>query len=243
MTAVPMKLEDALRFNGYTIDQSDVDGFTIALSGGATIVVPPMRLSSLTWRHGSSPEPSPSDSFYLAALPVFDPAYAPVLLSHILDRFAPRRLSYDTPDDFGRAVRRWVNLNLGAMSVLNRLYVSTSVALPLTTQDATIDSTSTNLARDAHSDFPQGTLGGNLDFATDATDQAGEATSDVSYQGRMGESVMTLLAQQRAAYLNVDVQVLDAMEPLFLGVWDRTERDDSLGSPRVGYIGSMFGGW
>jgi hypothetical protein len=236
-----MKLEDALRFNGYTIDQANVDAFTIDLPGGASIAIPPMRLSALTWRRDG--DPVPSDSFYLEALPLFDPAYAPVLLSHILDRFAGRRLSYDTPDEFGRAVRRWLNLNLGPMSILNRLYVSTSVALPLTTQDAVIAGVGASLARDAQSDFPQGPLGGNLDYATAATDQATSSTSSTNYQGRMGQSVMALLAEQRAAYLNVDVQVLEAIEPLFLGVWDRSERDDAIGSPRRSYIGSMFGDW
>jgi hypothetical protein len=241
MTATPMKLDDALRFNGFTIDQSDVAASTITLDGGATIEVPAMRLSGLTWQRAGDPEPW--DSFYLEALPLFSDDYRPILLSSILDRFAGRRLSYDMPDEFGRAIRRWLNLNLGPMSELNRLYVSTTVALPLTTQDATIDSTTTNLSRDAHSDFPQGQLGGNLDYASEATDQAASGSSSVDYQGRIGESVMTLLAQQREAFLNVDTLVLDAMESLFLAVWDRTERDDELGSPSVGYIGSMFGDW
>lgn len=241
MVATPMKLEDALRFNGYTIGQEDLPAQDIPILGAGTIKVPDMRISTLTWARPGDPEPW--DSFYLAALPMFADEYRPILLSHILDRFSGRRIGYDTLDEFGRAVRRWLNLNLGPMSELNRLYVSTTVVMPLTTQDATVDSTSTNKSRDAHSDFPQGQLGGNLDFASDATDQVSDATGHVDYQGRMGESVMALLAEQRAMYLNVDARVMEAMEPLFLAVFDRSERDDTLNSPGPWYAGSSLGGW
>jgi len=230
MSATPLKLEDALRFNGFTIEQHDVAQTTITTAVGS-FVVPAMRLSQLVWQRPGSPDPQ--DSFYLEAIPLFDPAYQPVLLSHILDRFAPRRIGYDTTDNFGRAVRRWLNLNMGAMSVLNRLYVSTSIALPLTTQDATIDRVESSLSRDAHSDFPQGQLGGNLDYATDATDQAASVTDNTTYEGRMNTSIMTLLAEQRATYLNVDEQVLDLMENLFLGLYDQDEYDPVAGYPNV----------
>lgn len=231
-----MKLEDALRFNGYTIDQADVDGSTVAVDNyGITgsIVVPPMRLSTLTWQRAG--DPAASDSFYLAALPLFNPAYQPVLLSNILDRFANRRLSYDTPDDFGRAVRRWLNLNLGPMSTLNRAYASTAIELPLTTQDATTDRTTGLKSRDAHSDFPQGVLSGNQDYASDATDQVSAGTDNTAYEGRMGVSVMALLAEQRAAYLNVDEMVLTQFEDLFLGIYDQDEADYLSGPSWPGY--------
>jgi hypothetical protein len=235
-----MKFEDALRFNGFTITQADAVESTIATASG-TIVIPAMRLSQLTWQRPGTPEPW--DSFYFAALPLFDNAYCPVLLSHILDRFASRRISYDTPDNFGRAVRRWLNLNMGAMSVWNKLYISTAVALPLTTQDATIDRATGSLSRDAHSDFPQGQLSGNLDYATDATDQAVSGTDDTNYQGRMNVSVMALLAEQRAAYLNVDELVLDAIESLFLGVFDQDETEDGNDWDYAPYGYGVFDGY
>jgi len=236
MSATPLKLEDALRFAGYTIDQADFEGTAIAVdSYGITgsIVVPPLRLSVLTWQRPG--EPVPSDSFYLAALPLFNAAYQPILLSNILDRFANRRLSYDTPDDFGRAVRRWLNLNLGPMSTINRAYASTAIELPMTTQDATTDRTTGEKSRDAHSDFPQGVLSGNQDYASDATDQVSAGTDNTTYEGRMGVSVMALLAEQRASYLNVDAQVLDEFESLFLGVFDQDEAEYSEGLSWPGY--------
>lgn len=240
MTATPMRLEDALRFNGYTIDQTDNPGTTIHTSEG-DIVVPPMRLSTLTWRRDGTPEAS--QSFYLATLPMFDDAYRPVILSHILDRYSTRRLAYDMPDMFGLAVRRWANLNLGPMSVWARLYRSTAVNLPLTTQDAAIDQTSTDKARDAFSEFPQGQLSGDLDYASSANDRVGNTTGSTVFSGRMGQSVMQLLAEQRASYLNVDERLLDAMDSLFLTVWDRSERDDRIDRGAPSAIGFLPSHW
>lgn len=235
-----MTLENALRFNGYTIVQTDVGEVSIPV-GDNTIVVPPLRLSSLQWERGGTP--NPVDSFYLQALPVFDPLYRPVALSHILDRFADRRLAYDMPGKFGGAVRRWMNLQLGPMSILNQRYKSTAIPLPLTTQDATAANMGTDLARDAFSDLPQAQLSGNKDYATSATDRAAATTDNTQYQGRMGTSVMTLLEEQRAAFLNVDEELLASMEPLFLGVWGQDERDARRPSFPRGAFGYSGFGW
>lgn len=234
MTAIPMRLEDALRFNGYTIAQTDAAPFTITVATG-TIEVPALRLSSLVWQRGTGDNaPKPWDSFYLDALPMFDDAYRPVILSHILDRYSTRRISYDTPDQFGLAVRRWMNLQLGPQSVLNRRYLSTAVELPLDTQNAE----TADKARDATSDFPQTALSGNVDYASTATDRVG----DTLYTGRLGKSVAELLELQRAAFLNVDEELLQAMDSLFLQVWDRSEYDGSSGAP-LSAIGFLPGHW
>ena len=240
MVAIPMRLEDALRLNGFTIDQSDFAATTITVPTGI-IAIPALRLSSLTWARPGSPEPS--DSFYLAALPVFDVAYRDVALSNVLDRFSTRRISYDTLDMFGLAVRRWMNRDLGPTSVLNRRYLSTAVNLPLTTQDGETAITSSELARDAYSDLPQGQLSGDKDYATSATDRAASDSSSTVYTGRMGVSVMELLEAQRAAYLNVDAELLDAMEPLFLGVWDQDESEPPRLPSYPGALGFPAGRW
>lgn len=238
-----MRLEDALRFNGYTISPVTIDAATIETASGP-ITIPAMLGSGLTWQRTG--DPLPVDSFYLTGLPIFDPAYQPVILSQILDRFSTRRLAYDMPGMFGLAVQRWGNRELGPMSVFNRLYVSTATDLPLTTQDAATDRTSSSLSRDAHSDFPQGQLSGNLDYATDATDQAASVTDNTSYQGRLGVSIMELLAKQRDAFLNVDTLVLDSLESLFLGVFDQDDSDPLTGPPSVygnGYDVFGFGSY
>lgn len=278
-----MTLEDALRFSGYTIDAYEYAGETITTPNGP-IVVPPMILSKLTWRQDESP--TLGSAFYIDKLPPFDPKYAPVQLSLILDRFRSRRLGYETPDEFGLAVRRWGALHLGAMSTITRRYLSTAVDLPLdtvnltihsessgaTTDDGNSESTSTGTgtdsvtstdttdttakSRDAQSEFPQGTLAGNTDYASGAVDsvgtgnvagsgtteaereQTGSATSEDhrnttstneetrTEQGRSGRTVMELLDEQRRMFLNVDEELLTGLESLFLGVFDRSTADD-----------------
>lgn len=308
MTSTPMTLEDALRLSGYTIDAYESAGTTITTPAGP-IVVPPMILSKLTWHHDETP--TLGAAFYIDKLPPFDPAYAPVQLSMILDRFRSRRLGYETPDEFGLAVRRWGALHLGAMSTLRRRYLSTAIDLPLdtvnliihgesagsTTDDGTseasttgngVDSSTstatgadnvtstdttntTSKGRDAQSEFPQGTLAGNTDYASGAVDRvgtgnvAGSGTTEAereqtetattereqtgsesredhrsttaasedtrTEQGRTGRSVMELLEEQRATFVNVDEEFLNAFESLFLGVFDRSTADDPIPSP------------
>ena len=116
MVATPLTLADALNFNGYTIGQTANPGFTIATATG-TMVVPPLMLSSLNYQRADTP--SSAKSFYLDQLPIFAPAYRPIILSHILDQYSTRRIGYDTPDMFGLAVRRWMNLHLGPQSIIN----------------------------------------------------------------------------------------------------------------------------
>lgn len=251
MTAIPMRFEDALRFNGYAIEQYDAAAFEIVVATG-TISVPRLRLSRLVWKrppeadwlggHVEPNAPEPRDSFYLADLPVFHDDYRPVLLSHILDRYSTRRIGYDTPDQFGLALRRWMNLHTGAFSVIARMYLSTAVDLPLTTDDAAVDTTGTDRGRVSLSDFPQTQLSGDVDYASTATDRSSAQTGSEHRTGRSGRSVMELLSEQRAAYLNADELYLDSMDGLFLGVWDDDEWDSSL-NPAPSGLGFLPGRW
>jgi len=276
MTSTPMTLEDALRLSGYTIEAYEAEEVTINTPTG-DIVVPPLILSKLTW--GREEPPTLGAAFYLDKLPPFDPAYAPVQLSLILDRFRARRLAYETPDEFALAVRRWGALHLGAMSTLTRRYLSTATDLPLDTVNTTTHTTATGATtadgtatgagsdsvtstdttnttskgRDAQSEFPQGTLAGNTDYASGAVDRVGtgnvagsgttaaereQTTEDHrdtteerdetrTEQGRSGRTVMELLEEQRSMFLNVDEELLNAMESLFLGVFDRSTADNT----------------
>ena len=231
MTALPMTLEEALNDLGYTIDVAEVAAFTVATSEG-TIEVPEMVASSLTWQRTEPAELG--DDLYLSNLPIFDDDYRPVILSHILDRFRTRRLGYNTPGEWRLAFRRWGNLN---MQVPNRRYVSTSVDLPLDDRDET-DVIDRELAATSHgldvgSDFPQSLISASGDYASGATDRrtADNTESDETTRrtGR-SQSIMLLLAEQRDAYLNVDAEVIDGLESLFLGVLDQGE-----GDPRAQY--------
>ena len=304
MSATPMTLEDALRFSGYTIEAYEAPGATITTEDGE-IVVPPMIMSRLQWQH--THPPTLGSAFYLDKLPAFHPAYAPTQLSIILDHFRYRRLGYNTPDEFGLAVRRWGAVHLGAMSTLTRRYLSSAVRLPLddidmvrtgeetgtatgntttagsgtTTSDGTgtatdtattTDSSETSTkGRDAQSEFPQGQLAGNLDYASGAVDRVADSeisgtgssngtrnaedhsttvdtrtgnTTDTrndtrndtrTERGRSGRSVMELLQLQRETFQNNDAELIALMEPLYLGVFDRSEAETHGTSYQTGY--------
>lgn len=224
MTALPMTLEDALRHQGYTIDVVEAPPLSITVGGG-TIEVPAMARSVLTWRREMSAELG--DDLYLSLLPMFDDAYRPVLLSHILDHYRTRRLAYNTPGEWRLAFRRWGNLN---MTIPNQRYASTAVALPLDDRDET-DATTTLAEATSHgldvaSDFPQDLIAANYDYATSANDRRGAdnamSESEVRRTGR-SQSVMRLIAEQREAYLNVDAEVLAGLDSLFYGLFDQGE--------------------
>jgi hypothetical protein len=210
MTALPETLEHALRLQGYTIDQQVVETFEITTDLG-TIVIPEMVTSKLTWQRGTPPEgvdPILGDDLYLSNVPMFDVAYRPVLLSSILDRYRTRRLGYNTPGEWRLAFRRWCNLN---MPLFNQRYASTAVVMPLD------DIAATNHTLDVGSDFPQALISADTDYATAANDHK------AADNGRR-RSIASLLEEQRTAYLNVDAEVVEAMEGLFLGIFDRGEQ-------------------
>ena len=107
-----------------------------------------------------------------------------------------------------------------------------------TTHSTNSNTTSTeNSSRAVTSDTPQTRLAGNEDYATGATDVDGEtsvtgsgtgdATQTGQTSGNMTNTVTgsqghtaVLLAQYRASFLNIDMMVVEALEPLFMSVWD-----------------------
>lgn len=214
MTALPMTLEDALRLQGFTIDVAEAAELTITIDEGV-IVVPAMVRSSLTWAREEPVTPPLGTDLYLSNLPIFDDAYRPVILSHILDRYRTRRLGYNTPGEWMLAFRRWGNLH---MPLLNRRYRSTAVALPLDDRDVLTESTSHGL--DIGSDFPQSLISDNTDYASDATDRR---TAANEHRTGRETSVMQLIEEQRRAFLNVDEEVVDGLGDLFLTMLDQGE--------------------
>lgn len=220
MPALPMTLEEALRHQGYTIDEQEVAGFTITVGDGS-IVIPNMVTSKLTWQREE--DPVLGDDLYLSSLPLFAEEYRPVLLSSILDRYRTRRLGYNTPGEWRLAFRRWGNLN---MTIPNRRYVSTSIALPLDNRDETDTTEATEHGLNIESDFPQSLVSGSTDYSSTATDRREADNETVARTGR-SVSVMELLEQQRSTYLNVDAEVLEGIDSLFLGILDAGESRES----------------
>lgn len=218
MTALPMILEEALRYQGFTIDAVPMPELVIEIDEG-TIVVPAMVRSQLTWRREEPETPELGADMYLSQLPIFDEQYRPVILSHILDRYRTRRLGYNTPGEWMLAFRRWGNLN---MTVPNLRYRSTAVALPLDNRDETDATEATRHSLDIGSDFPQSIIGGDTDYASAATDTRTADNATTRRTGR-SSSVMELIEAQRRSFVNVDEEVLAGLDSLFLGLLDHGE--------------------
>lgn len=219
MTALPMTLEEALRHQGFTIDVVEAAELTITVPDVGSIIVPTMLRSELTWRRDEPATPELGADLYLSSLPLFSEEYRPVLLSNILDRYRTRRLGYDTPGEFMLAFRRWGNLN---MTIPNQRYRSTAVALPLDDRDTTETIEATQHGLDVGSDFPQSLISGSTDYATAATDRRTADNRDTHRIGRE-TSIMELLEQQRRAYLNVDEEIMQGLDGLFLTMLDAGE--------------------
>ena len=241
MTALPMTLEDALRYQGFTIDAVEQPELTITIPQGS-IVVPAMVRSELTWRRDEPSAPELGDDLYLSNLPIFAAAYRPVILSHILDRYRTRRLGYNTPGEWRLAFRRWGNLH---MTVPNQRYASTAVDLPLDDRDETDATEATSHGLDIGSDFPQSIIGGDTDYASVATDRRTADNATVRRTGR-STSVMELIEQQRRAFVNVDEEVLTGLDDLFLSALDQGEGmrpDGDYGHPWGGVRPFDWRGW
>lgn len=237
MTAVPMTLESALSRQGYTIDTAEVNAFTITVADIGVLAIPAMVTSVLTWQREE--DPALGDDLYLSSLPLFDEAYRPVLLSSILDRYRTRRLGYDTPGEFRLAFRRWGNLN---MTPLNRRYASTAVALPLNDRDELDTIAATRHALDVDSEFPQSLISGSTDYASTAADRRAADNSTDHRTGR-ATSIMRLLDEQRATYLNVDAEVIAGLDTLFLQTFDQGESaaPNIFAPPTGGYPFGRYG--
>lgn len=224
MVALPMRLDEALNLQGYTIDESNVLSRAIATPAGV-IEVPAMTLFTLTWQRDRPAEAI--DSFYLTRLPVFATEYRPYALSLLLGHYRSRRIGYNTPGEFANAVLRWSGKNLGATSVLNRRWVSTSVALPLddhdeleqytrelhddktrdesitTNRDVSVNATTgekteaTTHRLDVGSDFPQSLISGSGSYASAASDQrqADNMTVDGTNEETTADNVSTTETQ------------------------------------------------
>lgn len=112
--------------------------------------------------------------------------------------------------------------------------------------------TQTDRSRAVGSDFPQSMIAGSKDYATDATDSnanttqntggtresdetgnktssssSDETSSNTTRETGRRATVAALLEEQRLAFLNVDDEVMESAEVLFLGVFDKDEIEPS----------------
>ena len=124
--------------------------------------------------------------------------------------------------------------DIDPMSTLdfNDSLVTTETQVGETSTGAKTDTDS--LSRGVNSDTPQTRLAGNMDYATGLQDMTAKTTvgtdsTGTSSQTNRGEAVHSitgrqghaaeLLAAWRRTFLNIDMSVIDTIEPLWFGLW------------------------
>lgn len=195
-------------------------------------------LTSLDYPLFSETFPSPLDPTQ---------TYRQYLNKKILEHYYYYEIGMETEEAFHFVLNRRMREN---MPFFNQRYLSQVPALggiitfdPISTVDiattttATSDTTATESNtgnannRHVESDTPQTQLSGNMDYASRATDDTATTddtrtgstninnNSSVSSLGYSGNASL-LLEQFRETFLNIDMEVVNSLANLFMGVWE-----------------------
>lgn len=172
--------------------------------------------------------------------------YRQYLNQKILDHYFFYEIGMETEEAFHFALNRRMREQ---MPYFNQRYLSQIPALggtitfdPISTVDvtttatATSDTTSTETdnanTREVKSETPQVQLSGNQDYASEATDvtandsRSGTSnianTSSTSSLGYSGNASL-LLTEFRETFLNIDMEIVNMLSDLFMGVWENMD--------------------
>lgn len=175
--------------------------------------------------------------------PIFDEAYRKQLNDKIIDHFFFREIGFETAAQFQWYVRRTMN---EIMPYYNEMYITQAmIDDPLTDYDGgykerwTEDSETANEAeahsRDVYQDTPMSLLSNvgspsveGLDYATNVTydDSNNESSGTRNDKGdkvheELGRrhSQSYLMKEYREVYKNIDMEVIEELETLFMGLW------------------------
>lgn len=184
--------------------------------------------------------------------PIFREEYRETLNKKIVDHYWNREIGTETVQLFRLAMRRRMNeimpyYNQLYLSELHNIdpFITASMrhATDTESESANVsDVESTNKAdsksRSVNSEFPQVKLSNDSDYATNASDAIGGTTgeSTVSERGSndgksSSETVSTgftgsmssLLMEYRNTFLNIDLEIINNLDDLFMSIWNINE--------------------
>lgn len=153
----------------------------------------------------------------LKSYPIFDESYRDKLNNKIIEHFYFREIGLETAQLFKRFLNRKMN---EIMPLYNQRYISAQIEYdPLKTYDFTETNESTSKSQ--YNDTPMGSLGDvyNENYATDATQSTVSSSRKLSGKND-SKSYSELIEEYRRALINVDMEIIDELESLFLGIWD-----------------------
>lgn len=206
----------------------------------------------------------------LGDYPIFDPAYRDKLNHKIIEHFWNREIGMETISMFRQQLRKkmheimpyWNQHYLATQKTFDPLKtvsmktLSDSEGVTDTTGNGETTGTSKSKSRAVSSSLPQVMLSGNGDYAEAAQDNVSEtdttgtstetqkATStgnvDTEMSGYQGNPAI-LIAEYRATLVNTDMDVINQLEPLFMGIWGTTDDYSEGGYPGYGFFGIFRG--
>ena len=178
----------------------------------------------------------------LQSYPIFDESYREGLNNKIIRHYWFREIGFETAALF----RDRLAMTMGEiMPYYNQLYKSQLISVdPMITHSlirelgrAENNTGNSNVSADGktvYSDTPQGLLSigdiedelyaSNASIANSTTDSSASenrsANERETYFGNTsGKSESELLIQYRKTFLNIDMEVINELEPLFMGIW------------------------
>jgi len=206
------------------------------------------------------------DNIGLNDYPIFDEQYRDALNNKIIEHFWNREIGMESVSMFRQQLRRkmheimpyWnqhykaTQIQFDPLKTMSIKSVSGSTGETNTTGEGNSDTTSTSKARAVGSTMPQVMLSGNGDYADSANDNVGETEAtgttsetqsttsngnvDTDTSGYQGSAAI-LIAEYRATFVNTDMDVINQLEPLFMGIWGTTDDYFERGFTGYGYYG------
>jgi len=200
--------------------------------------------------------------------PIFDESYRTHLNNKIINHFLTREIGQESIAHFRLQLRRkmheimpyWNQHYLASAKTIDPLLTinyrtaTNSEATGAVTGEGTNNSSSDAKSRAVASTLPQVMLSGNGDYAENAQDNVSGTTAEASttesqnssnsgnvdsettgYQGNPA----VLIAEWRATFVNTDMDVINQLEPLFMGIFMTADEYTTEGR-RTGY---GFFGW
>lgn len=168
--------------------------------------------------------------------PIFDEDYREILNNKIIEHFYFREIGFETFALFKRFLNRKMN---EIMVYYNQMYKSQLIEFdPMTDYDVKHTSKHTNTGetitsgtnKGFSSDTPMGKLGNiySEEYASESDKSETNSTGNVKSEETLtdetkgksgGASRSKLLQEYRETFLNIDMLIIDELEPLFFGLW------------------------
>lgn len=160
--------------------------------------------------------------------PIFDEGYRETLCAKILKHYYTREICEETVGLWKLRLATKMN---EIMPYYNKLYESELIKFdPMTDTDTTTEHHGTNsgneVRRNLYSETPQGALQNleNETYLTNASKDINEGTGKDDYtttfKGKTsGTSYANMLQEYRKTFLNIDLQIINDLNVLFIGLW------------------------